>query len=324
MNSFENVSLQESETVPLGKNGFSERFTSRKIPETTPEGKPWPKISIVTPSYNMEGFIEDTILSVIGQGYPNLEYIIIDGGSKDNTVNIIKKYEKWISYWVSEPDNGMYDAIQKGFEKSTGEIMAWLNADDKFHPNAFFSMGTIFSSMEDVDWVLGRPSFYNDEGTIVDVVDLRKWSKYNYYLGDFKWIQQESVCWRRKLWLKAGAKLNTKIKYAGDYELWRRFFKFAKLYSAATVFAGFRFRTKDQLSLDNMDAYVYEVEQIANADKLPREDLYAMKKIRFIDNYILKIPFIRRISYFKKHVEKIYDYPPKIVYDLFYHRFFKH
>jgi glycosyltransferase involved in cell wall biosynthesis len=299
------------------------RITPKVIPELTPTGKPWPKISIVTVSYNMVDYIEDTILSVISQQYPNLEYIIIDGGSRDGTVDIIKKYEPWISYWISEPDNGMYDAIQKGFKKATGDIMAYLNSDDKFHYNAFFSVATIFTSFDDVEWILGRASFYNDEGTIVDVKDLKKWSKFNYYLGDYKWIQQESVFWKKELWIKAGSRINSDLKYAGDYELWLRFFRFAKLYSCETVFAGFRFRTKDQLSLEKIDSYLYEVDQVTKLDSLPREDKYAIWKIKFLQKYILRIPFIRRIKLFTRNYEKTFDYPPKIVYDFMQRKFFK-
>jgi len=120
-------------------NNFPNRTTRKSVPEFAPDGKPWPKISIVTVSFNMVDYIEDTILSVISQEYPNLEYIVIDGGSKDGTVDIIKKYEQWITYWISEPDSGMYDAINKGFKHATGEIMAYINSDDKFHYNAFFS-----------------------------------------------------------------------------------------------------------------------------------------------------------------------------------------
>jgi glycosyltransferase involved in cell wall biosynthesis len=302
---------------------FPERSTPKTIPGSTPDGKPWPKISIVTPSFNMVNYIEDTILSVISQGYPNLEYIIIDGGSKDGTVDIIKKYDKWITYWISEPDKGMYDAIQKGFERSSGEIMAYINSDDKYHYNAFFTAATIFSSMEDVDWVLGRASFYNEEGSIVDVKDMRKWSKLNYYLGDFKWIQQESIFWRRNLWIKAGSRINTRLKLAGDYELWLRFFRFARLHTVETVFGGFRFRSKDQLSLERLDSYLFEIDEVTDLSSLPREDLYAMKKIKFMEKYLLRIPLIRRMRSLRKNYEKTFDYPPKIVYDFLQKKFIK-
>ncbi len=323
MNDSSTVKKGNVDAVLLRKNGLPSRITQKIIPPTAPNGKPWPRISIVTPSFNMENYIEDTILSVIGQQYPNLEYIVIDGGSRDKTVDIIKKYEPWISYWISEPDSGMYDAIQKGFSKSTGEIMAYINSDDKYYPNTLFSVAMIFSSLNDVDWILGRATFYNDEGTTVDVKDVRKWSKFNYYLGDYKWIQQESVFWRKNLWLKSGAYINTNLRYAGDYELWLRFFRFAKLYSAETVFAGFRSRTKDQLSLEKIDSYLYEVAQVTNTDALPREDKYAIKKIRFFQKYLFKIPLIRRLPLLKRRYEKIFNYPATISYDFNQRRFFK-
>lgn len=316
-------SAGSSKNGEAGLLNLPERTTKRSIPLKTPEGKPWPKISIVTPSFNMVDYIEDTILSVIGQGYPNLEYIIIDGGSKDGTVDIIRKYDPWITHWISEKDSGMYDAIQKGFEMSTGEIMAYINSDDKYHYNSLFTVASIFSSMEDVDWILGRASFYNDEGSIVDVKDIRKWSKLNYYLGDFKWIQQESVFWRRNLWIKAGSRINRDLKLAGDYELWLRFFKFAKLHTVDTVFGGFRFRTKDQLSLERLDSYLFEIDQVTDLSNLPREDKYAIDKARFIEKYLLRIPVVRRFKTVRRNYEKTFDYPPKIVYDFLQRKFIK-
>ncbi len=107
------------------------------MPDTMPDGRPWPKISIVTPSYNQGQFIEETIRSVLLQGYPNLEYIIIDGGSTDNSVDIIRKYEKWIGYWVNETDRGQAHALNKGFQKATGHIIGWLNSDDLYLPDTY-------------------------------------------------------------------------------------------------------------------------------------------------------------------------------------------
>ena len=117
-----------------------------------PEGESWPKISIVTPSYNQGQYIEETIRSVLLQNYPNLEYIIIDGGSTDNSVEIIKKYEPWISYWVSEPDQGQSHPINKGFEKATGEIFAYLNSDDLYVPGCLQCVARDFSQDIEPSW----------------------------------------------------------------------------------------------------------------------------------------------------------------------------
>lgn len=109
----------------------------------------YPKISIVTPSYNQGKYLEQTILSVINQKYPNLEYVIIDGGSKDNSVEIIKKYEKHLSYWVSEKDNGQCDAINKGLKRITGELFNWINSDDYLEEDALFTIADAYKNHPD-------------------------------------------------------------------------------------------------------------------------------------------------------------------------------
>src|SRR6266540_2247918 len=113
----------------------------------------YPRISIITPSFNQGAFLEQAIRSVIVQNYPNLEYVIIDGGSTDNSIEIIKKYEKHLHYWISEKDNGQYDAINKGFAKSSGVIMGWLNSDDMYCPWALKTVSSIFSECPNIEWL---------------------------------------------------------------------------------------------------------------------------------------------------------------------------
>jgi GT2 family glycosyltransferase len=118
-------------------------------------GRPWPRISIVTPSFNQGPFIEETIRSVLLQGYPNLEYLVIDGGSTDGSVEIIRQYERWLSYWVSERDGGQTDAINKGIDRATGEVFNWVNSDDHLQPGALAEVGRLWSE-SDPDLLIGR------------------------------------------------------------------------------------------------------------------------------------------------------------------------
>jgi glycosyltransferase involved in cell wall biosynthesis len=156
------------------------QLTTQAFPKTSIKGWPldekprvpnyssdiaWPKISIVTPSFNHGKYIEETIRSVLLQNYPNLEYIIIDGGSTDNTIEIIKKYEPWISYWVSEPDRGQSHAINKGLEKCTGYIFNWLNSDDYYYPDTFFQVATCFLNNPSATVISGRERHLQMDGS---------------------------------------------------------------------------------------------------------------------------------------------------------------
>jgi len=274
----------------------------------------FPKISIITPTYNQAAYIESTIMSIIGQNYPNLEYIIIDGGSTDGTVEIIKKYEKHIAYWISEKDSGMYHAINKGFAKSTGEIMGWLNSDDLYQNKSLFIIGDIFHNNRNVNWLMGLPSFYDESGRLVAVQNgIKRWSKYDILGGDFKWIQQESTFWRRNLWEQAGGCVSTNYQLASDLELWVRFFRYEKLFVIETVIAGFRFRSANQKSLDMLDKYLHEVKTIIDNEPLSLND-----KVRVISNKLIKLilKFLQRKWLLKKMDDTINGYPPMVKYDV--------
>ncbi|MDR6785968.1 glycosyltransferase involved in cell wall biosynthesis [Pedobacter africanus] len=221
----------------------------------------YPKITVVTPSYNQGDFLEYTIKSVLDQNYPNLEYIIIDGGSTDHSIDIIKKYEDRLAYWVSEKDSGMYEAIQKGFERSTGEIMTWINSDDMHNQNSLFTVAEIFAALPKVNWIMGKNSYYDEVGKVFVFDDdpyEERWSKWRMYDFRGRFIQQESVFWRRTLWEKSGGYVDVNLALAGDADLWLRFFRHDKLYSTGFLLSGFRFRAGNQKSKDHREEYLDE------------------------------------------------------------------
>jgi glycosyltransferase involved in cell wall biosynthesis len=148
--------LNELPLPALGETGWPWTEETLPLPERMPSGSRWPRITIVTPSLNQGRFIEETIRSVLLQGYPNLEYIIIDGGSSDQTLEIIKKYERWLTYWVSEPDKGQSQAVNKGFSHASGQIFAYINSDDVYASRAFAKVAGCLSEDSKNDVLAGR------------------------------------------------------------------------------------------------------------------------------------------------------------------------
>ncbi len=280
----------------------------------------YPKISVVTPTFNRADYLEETILSVLNQNYPNLEYIIIDGGSTDHTIDIIKKYESSLAYWISETDQGMYYAIQKGFEKSSGDIMAWLNSDDKYHYGSLEVVAKIFSELETIDWITGTPSLYNEDGLCVKVFPCARWSESRFWVGDYRWIQQEGIFWRRSLWEKAGSTLNLSRKFAADFDLWCRYFEYSKLNSVETILSGFRLYG-NQISVLKKTTYEDEVKEIVKNTRpvgsqvvrfILLKCLWKLKK--FLISLNLKVTFFFA-SVISLLIDKLYSYPSIIYYD---------
>lgn len=184
------------------------------------------KISVITPSYNQGAFIEQTIRRVLDQGIEDLEYIIIDGGSTDGTLDILRRYERHIK-WISEPDEGLADAVNKGITMATGEIIGWLNSDDLYLPGALQTVADYFRDHPECNWVYGRCLIIDSSGrerwkwiTRYKNSRLKKFSISKLLRENF--ISQPAVFFRKELFEKAGT-LNISLKYAMDYDLWLRF-----------------------------------------------------------------------------------------------------
>lgn len=202
-----------------------------------------PKVTIVTPSYNQGGFIERTILSVIEQDYPNLQYIVLDSLSKDNTHEILERYRSRISIVVEEKDKGQADAINRGFAMGDGEVLAYLNSDDCYAaPDTVSKAVKHLLENPDVDVVYGKRYYIDVNGYFFLSYPFRPFNAEQ--LVQACYLPQECCFWTKSIYEKAGARVNESYQFAMDYELWLRFLKHgAKFESIDTVFGYFRWYT---------------------------------------------------------------------------------
>jgi glycosyltransferase involved in cell wall biosynthesis len=213
--------LADLRPPPPGKTGWPWTVESPQLPDTMSDGRPWPRICIVTPSYNQGQFIEETIRSVLLQGYPGLEYIIVDGGSTDNSVEIIKKYEPWLSYWVSEKDRGQSHAINKGFRQGSAPFGNWLNSDDVLFPAAIATIGQSIADAPGASYLVGKSEYRDKTGKVVwhhvNVVPTDLDHLLLYFDGVF--VPQPSCFFDIELFWRAGG-LDERLHYAMDLDLW--------------------------------------------------------------------------------------------------------
>ena len=197
-----------------------------------------PKVSIITPSFNQGRYLEASIQSVLNQDYPNIEYIIVDGGSKDESVEIIRKYEDKLHWWVSEKDRGHADALNKGFSHATGEILAWLNSDDIYHPGAVSEAVALLKEHPDVGMVYGDANLIDDESNLIGKVPSKQTS-YKQMLRGSVHIPQATTFFRTDLYRQIGP-LSLTLFFAFDYDLWVRLAKISKLLYIPRTWADFR------------------------------------------------------------------------------------
>jgi glycosyltransferase involved in cell wall biosynthesis len=206
-----------------------------------------PLVTIITPSYNQGEFIEDTILSVKNQDYSNIEHIIIDGGSQDKTIDILKKYENsYNMHWISEPDGGQSDAINKGFKMARGDIVAWLNSDDCYFDVSSVSHVTkCFEQYPDTDVIYGDAVRINATNEILYIIKNRKFN--DEYLKKSCFIVQPAAFFRKKV--IANNQLNTELDIAMDYDFWLRINREHKFQYVNIIFAADREHAKRKIRL---------------------------------------------------------------------------
>lgn len=276
------------------------------------------KFSIVTPAFNSERYIRETIESVIRQkGEFSIEYIVLDNRSTDRTSNIVKEYQELLAagnlaiqcrdvqlHLISEQDSGMYDAIRKGFARATGNVYAWINSDDIYLPGAFDIVQRTLNKFPEILWLKGITSYINEHSTIYAVgrcnLYRRDMIEAGLYGPVLYFIQQDSVFWRADLWQKSGG-VDDRLLMAGDYFLWKSFSKFAPLYSLNAYISCFR-KLANQKSSD-IKTYFREIE------KYSKLDASLSKKVRDYFTYIESLPqSLRPLGYrlaFGQHIHHL-------------------
>ena len=204
------------------------------------DGGTLPRISIVTPSFNQGGFLETTIRSVLEQDYPNLEYIVVDGGSTDDSVDVIQRYSDRLAWWVSEPDGGQVDAINKGFKRATGDILAYLNSDDIYLPGALRQVADFFEAHQDCGLVYGDYQLLDEQG---NVIQQRRELDFDYTMGCCIGmgiiIPQPAAFWTRAVFTQVGL-FDPRLHYAMDADYWLRTAQVATIRHLPAWLAGFR------------------------------------------------------------------------------------
>jgi len=237
------ASLNDLPRAPSGKTGWPWTEESPGLPDLRPDGSPWPKLSIITATFNAAEFFEESLRSALLQGYPNLEIIVIDGGSTDGTVDLIHKYEPWIASWVSEPDRGQSHATNKGFERATGVWLGWLNADDTYVPGVLTRLSPYLAHPESVDLIYGDVRYTDEAGNLRDIFQPREFSLAAMAEGGM--IHTPSVFWQRRLNDLAGP-VSEEYHVSADNDFWMRVVPHARCQYVPGVMSTFRRHSKSK------------------------------------------------------------------------------
>ena len=204
-------------------------------------------VSIVTPSFNQDRYLEETIQSVLSQDYPQIEYIIVDGCSTDETLRIIKKYEHKLAWWTSETDQGQTDAINKGFARARGDILAWINSDDTYEPGAIAAAVNYLQDHPEIGMVYGDCNYIDESGNVIGKFHAAQ-TDYRLLRQGYTHIPQQTMFFRAELWKQVGP-LDPSFYFAMDYDLWTRIAARAQIKYLPQTWANFRLHTAGKTTL---------------------------------------------------------------------------
>jgi glycosyltransferase involved in cell wall biosynthesis len=266
---------------PPSKTGWPWTEESPQLQDTMPEGRPWPRVSVVTPSYNQTGFIEETIRSVLLQGYPDLEYIIIDGGSTDGSVEIIRRYAPWLAYWVSEPDRGQTHAINKGWARATGDILAYINTDDCYLPGAIVAAIEGFRACPEAGMVYSTAMIVDETGR-----ELRFWEARPFdlkiMLTEGSIVPQPATFFAANALQRVGS-VDEQWHMIMDYELCIRIGLQFPTVCIPKVMARFRdhSQSKTRTKFESTAIELMRFLNTFNPEQVPPQDLRAIKQVAF-------------------------------------------
>jgi glycosyltransferase involved in cell wall biosynthesis len=261
---------------------------------TSATGPTYPCITIVTPAIGADEYLEATLRSVIYQNYPNLEFIVIEDGTSCERRRILKKYESNFSWQICLPGTEVCAALNIAFAKASGEILGWLEPGDMLHVNGLAVIGGVFAALPDVEWITGRPFNFSPSGMPTGVKHLERWSRIRFLAGGNKYIHRDTTFWRRRLWERAGAALAAEYGAAGEFELFVRFFRYARLYSVEALIGGYRTHPGNHSTDGRHRRYNQICDEIADRELAALSGAYAPKLFRRLTRIIAHIPRVRR------------------------------
>jgi hypothetical protein len=277
----------------------------------------FPSITIITPVLGDAQHLEATLRSVIYQCYPNLEFIVIEDGASDEQREILQRYRAHFLWQTCPPGTELCAALNLAFVKATGEILGWLEPGEMLLTNGLHVIGSVFASLPDVEWITGLPFNFSPSGMPTGLKHLERWSRIRFLAGGNKYIHRDTTFWRRSLWERAGGTLATEYGLAGEFEMFVRFFRHARLYSVDALIGGYRTHPGNHDETGSHRRYNQICDQIADRELAGVPGAYGAKLFRQLTKIVSRIPKMRSLWH-RYALQSMYrcpgwDWHPRII-----------